>query len=52
MSLPGSVNTEVFVAYVGEILAPQLWRGALVIMDNLSVHKAQRIQEIITAEGI
>jgi transposase len=51
MSLPGSVNTEVFVTYVREILAPQLWRGAFVIMDNLPVHKAQKIQEIITSVG-
>ena len=51
MSLPGSVNTEVFVTYVREILAPQLWRGAFVIMDNLPVHKAQRIQDIIEKVG-
>ena len=51
MSLPGSVNTEVFIAYVREVLAPQLWRGAFVIMDNLPVHKAQRIQEIIETVG-
>jgi len=51
MSLPGSVNAEVFVTYVREILAPQLWRGAFVIMDNLPVHQGQRIQEIITTVG-
>lgn len=51
MSLPGSVNTDVFVTYVQEILAPQLWVGALVIMDNLSVHHAQSIQDVIEAVG-
>jgi transposase len=51
MSLPGSVNTEVFVTYVREILVPQLWRGAFVIMDNLPVHKAQKIQDIIEEAG-
>lgn len=51
MSLPGSVNTEVFVTYIREILVPQLWRGAFVIMDNLPVHKAQKIQDIIEKAG-
>lgn len=51
MSLPGSVNTEVFVTYVREILAPQLWMGAFVVLDNLRVHKANRIQEIIKTVG-
>lgn len=51
MSLSGSVNTEVFITYVQEILAPQLWMGAVVIMDNLPVHKAHRIQEIIASIG-
>ena len=51
MSLPGSVNTEVFVAYVREILVPQLGRVAFVIMDNLPVHKAQRIQDMIEKAG-
>lgn len=37
MSIPGSVNTNVFLTYVQEVLAPQLWAGAIVIMDNLSV---------------
>ncbi len=51
MSLSGSVNTEVFITYVQEILTPQLWMGAVVIMDNLPVHKAHRIQEIIASVG-
>jgi transposase len=51
MTVPGSVNTDIFVSYVQEILAPALWSGAFVIMDNLSVHKAHRIQEIIASVG-
>ena len=51
MSLPGSVNTEVFLTYVREVLLPQLWRGAFVIMDNLPVHKASKIREIIQTVG-
>ena len=51
MSLPGSVNTEVFLTYVREILLPQLWKGAFVIMDNLPVHKASKIRETIQTVG-
>ena len=51
MSIPGSVNTDVFLTYVQEILAPQLWVGAVVIMDNLSVHHAQIIQDVIESVG-
>ena len=51
MSIPGSVNTNVFVTYVQEVLTPQLWAGAIVVMDNLSVHTAAVIQEVIEAVG-
>lgn len=51
MSIPGSVNTDVFVTYVQQILAPQLWTGAVVVMDNLSVHQAQAIRDVIEAVG-
>jgi transposase len=50
-SVVGSVNTDVFLFYVQEILIPQLWAGAIVLMDNLSVHHAQVIREAIEASG-
>lgn len=37
MSINGSVNTEVFLTYVTQVLVPQLWQGAIVVMDNLKV---------------
>jgi hypothetical protein len=51
MSLPGSVNTDVFVTYVQLVLVPQLWVGAIVVMDNLPVHKATKIRDIIESVG-
>lgn len=51
MSIPGSVNTDVFITYIREILAPQLWSGAIVVMDNLSVHQAQLIRDVIESVG-
>jgi transposase len=51
MSVVGSVNTDVFLFYVQEILIPQLWVGAIVVMDNLPVHHAQVVGEAIEAAG-
>lgn len=50
-SLCGSVNTNVFVTYLQEVLVPQLWCGAIVVMDNLKVHHATRVREIIESAG-
>lgn len=51
MSILGSVNTDVFVAYLLEVLLPQLWVGAIVVMDNLPVHHAERVRQVIEAVG-
>lgn len=51
MSIPGSVNTDVFLTYIQEVLLPQLWVGAVVIMDNLPVHHAQSIEDVIESVG-
>jgi transposase len=39
MTVEGATNTEVFRAYVGEILVPTLRPGDIVVMDNLGAHK-------------
>lgn len=66
MSVVGSVNTDVFlrewreelfpppslVFYIQQILIPQLWVGAVVLMDNLPVHHAQVVTEAIEAVGV
>ena len=51
MSVVGSVNTDVFLFYLQEILIPQLWVGAIVLMDNLPVHHADAVREAIAAVG-
>lgn len=51
LSIVGSVNTDVFLFYVQEILIPQLWIGAIVVMDNLPVHHAWVVREAIEAVG-
>ncbi len=39
MTIKGATNTEVFQAYVREILVPTLRPGDIVVMDNLGAHK-------------
>ena len=51
MTLTGSVDTSVFLTYVCDVLAPQLWVGAIVVMDNLKVHHAHSVRTAIEAVG-
>lgn len=51
MKILGSVNTEVFVTYLLDVLLPHLWVGAIVVMDNLSVRHAQRVRQVIESVG-
>jgi transposase len=45
----GAVDGDVFAAFVREVLIPQLRPGDIVVMDNLSSHKAVRVREWIEA---
>ena len=51
MTVPGSTNTEVFITYITQVLLPQLWQGAIVVMDNLKVHHAERVRVAIESVG-
>jgi transposase len=51
MIVPGSTDSDVFLAYVEEVLAPKLWPGAVVLMDNLSPHKSSGVREAIEEAG-
>jgi len=47
--IEGAMNTESFEWYIQEQLAPTLRPGQVVVLDNLSVHKAARIRQAIEA---
>jgi len=47
----GALNGEMFRGYVKECLAPTLKEGDVVIMDNLSSHKVEGLEEIVTKKG-
>jgi transposase len=47
----GSTNGMVFQTYLEDVLCPMLQEGQVVVMDNLSAHKGERIRELIEGEG-
>lgn len=51
MTIEGATNTEVFHAYVREVLVPSLRRGDIVVMDNLGAHKNERTTSLIKEVG-
>ncbi len=51
MTVEGAADTAVFEAYVRHSLAPTLLPGQVVIMDNLSAHKGERVRGMIEGRG-
>ena len=51
MTIEGATNTEVFYAYVREVLVPSLRPRDIVIMDNLGSHKNERTLSLIEQAG-
>jgi transposase len=51
MIIEGATTAAVFEQYIEQILAPALPPGQIVIMDNLSCHKGEKIRQLIEARG-
>jgi DDE superfamily endonuclease len=51
LAVDGPIDREVFVAYVERVLAPTLRAGQVVVMDNLSAHKGERVRKLIERRG-
>lgn len=51
MTVDGATDTEVFQAYVREVLCPTLHPGDIVVMDNLGAHKNEQTLALIAAAG-
>ncbi len=51
MTLLGATNTVAFETYVERLLAPSLVPEQVVVMDNLSAHKSERVRELIEERG-
>jgi transposase len=51
MAIEGATDSEVFQAYVRQVLCPTLRAGDIVIMDNLTPHKNEQTLALITQAG-
>jgi transposase len=49
MVIEGPTDSAVFRAYVKHVLVPTLHQSDIVVLDNLSSHKAAEIKELIQA---
>jgi transposase len=47
----GSVNGELFEAYVERVLVPSLSAGEIVILDNCSIHTGEKVRQLVEAKG-
>ena len=51
LAVEGATTRAVFETYIGKVLLPSLRRGQVVVMDNLSAHKGERVRELIESVG-
>jgi transposase len=51
MVLDGPIDGAWFLAYVEQVLVPELRAGDVVVMDNLGSHKSPKITQAIEAKG-
>jgi transposase len=51
MTIEGGTDTEVFSAFIEQVLAPKLKPGDIVVLDNLGAHKPPSIRGKIEATG-
>jgi len=47
LAVEGSTTRTVFEAYLERVLAPALRSGRVIVMDNLSAHKGERVRKLI-----
>ncbi len=52
MVVEGGVNGAVFETYLQRMLLPALEEGDVMVMDNLRVHKSERVRELIEHAGV
>jgi transposase len=51
MTVEAATDSDVFFAYLENVLCPKLRPGHVVVMDNLSVHKVDGVRQRIEATG-
>ena len=51
MTMKSPTDGDVFLAYMEHGLCPLLKPGHIVVTDNLSAHKVDRVRQLIAAAG-
>lgn len=51
MAVEGAMDAAAFVAWLEQGLGPTLMPGQVVVLDNLNVHKGERVREVIEGCG-
>jgi len=51
MTIAEPTDGDIFLAYLEQVLCPQLRPAQVVIMDNLSAHKVAGVRQLIEARG-
>ena len=51
MTIEEPTGSAIFLAYIEQVLCPALVPGDVVVMDNLSAHKADGVHRRIAAAG-
>lgn len=51
MTVNGATDSDIFLAFVREVLAPTLSAGDVVIWDNLGAHRSAAVREAVEARG-
>jgi transposase len=51
LTVEGAVDTDCFNAYAERVLGPRLRPGDVVVLDNLTAHRASRIEEMAAVRG-
>jgi len=51
MTIEAPTDSDVFLAYLEQVLCPRLQPGQVVVMDNLPAHKVEGVRSAIEAAG-
>jgi len=51
LAVEGATTKAIFEAYAERVLAPSLSPGQIVVMDNFSAHKGERVRQLIEGRG-
>ena len=51
LAVQGATTRIVFEAYIEKVLVPSLRRGQVMVTDNLSAHKGERVRALIESAG-